>query len=471
MYHSIDHPSGGHHPASCRHPSGEHWPRRWRWPAFAITALSAALLATGPGAPIASALCPSPMGSASPAASPSPSPVAGPLAGIELLMRGVPEPEVVVPDEDLAAAVHGNTAFALDLYRQIASQPGNLVTGPLSISFAMAMNQMGARGATEAQAARAMHFDLPSDRLAAAFDELSRELGSLARPKVTISPVDQLFGQRGYPFEEPFLAILNSRFGAPMAVVDYADPESARQLIDDWVASRTNERITDLVPPGTLSALTRLVLVNAMYLKADWAVPFNAALTEDRSFRLASGRKVKVPTMSMTIGQAVARSESYRAIELPYDGDRLVMLIVVPSDLAAFEAGLTSDAYDAIVESLEQDTVALTMPTFSARASVGLTEPLKALGIIDLFDPGLADLSGISPEPGLHVGAAVHQAFVKVAEQGTEAAAATAIGDTGTSGPPPTFRVNRPFLWFIRDRGTGSILFMGRVTDPRATME
>ncbi|MCY7417814.1 MAG: serpin family protein [Chloroflexi bacterium] len=443
---------------------------------LAVAALSAALLA-GPTWSAVEAQEPTLLPSVGPAASPEvaptpiPSPVAGPLAGIELLVRGERDPDLVVPDEDLAAAVHGNTAFALDLYRQLASQSGNLVTGPLSISFAMAMNQMGARRATETQAADAMHFDLPPDRLAAAFDQLSREFAGLAGPKVTVSLVDQLFGQRAYPFEEPFLATLSSHFGAPMAVVDYADPEAVRQLINDWVASQTNERITDLVPPGALSTLTRLVLVNAMYLKADWAAPFNAAFTTDRSFRLASGKKVKVPTMSMTTRQAVARGNGYRAIELAYDGDRLAMLIVVPSDLAGFEAGLTSDAYDAIVGSLEQDTVALTMPTFSARSSVGLTEPLKALGITDMFDPALADLSGISPEPGLHVGAAVHQAFVKVAEQGTEAAAATAIGDTGTSGPPPAFKVDRPFLWFIRDRGTGSILFMGRVTDPRDIVE
>jgi serpin B len=411
---------------------------------------------------------PSPMPSA---AMPGPTLAAGPPAGIEMLVRGERDPDLVVPDEDLSAAVHGNTAFALDLYRQIASQPGNLVTGPLSISFAMAMNQMGARGATQTQAAKAMHFDLPSDRLAAAFDMLSRELVGLAGPKVTISLVDQLFGQRGYPFEEPFLATLSSHFGAPMAVVDYADPETVRQLINAWVASQTNERITDLVPQGALSDLTRLVLVNAMYLKADWAVPFNAAFTRDRAFRLASGKKVKVPTMSMEVSQPVARGDGYRAIELPYDGDRVAMLIVVPSDLAAFEAGLTSDALDAIVGSLEQDTVALTTPTFSARTSVDLAGPLKALGITDIFDPALADLSGISAEPGLHVGAVVHQAFVKVAEQGTEAAAATAIGDRGASGPPPAFKVDRPFLWFIRDRETGSILFMGRVTDPRDIIE
>jgi serpin B len=452
--------------------------RRDRPRSFLVTAALGAVLLTGSvlGSAVEArdpSTLPSAMPAGSPefAAQPTPSQEAGSLAGVELLLRGERDLNPVVPDEDLTAVIHGNTAFALDLYRQLASQPGNLVTSPLSVSYAMAMNQMGARGATATQAANTLHLDLPSGRLAAAFDKLSRELEGLAGPKVTVSLVDQLFGQRDYPFEEPFLATLSSQFGAPMAVVDYADPEAVRQVINAWVASRTGERIRDLLPQGTLSELTRLVLVNAMYLKADWAVPFNAVFTEDRSFRLASGKKVKVPTMSMDTRQVVTRGGGYRAIELPYDGDRLAMLIVVPDDLATFEADLTSEVYDAIVGSLAPDRVALTIPTFSARSSVGLAEPLMALGITDMFDPALADLSGISPEPGLHVDAAVHQAFIEVAEQGTEAAAATAIGDSGTSGPPPAFRVDRPFLWFIRDRDTGSILFLGRVTDPRDIVE
>ncbi len=441
---------------------------------LAIAALSAALLATGPAGSVALAqdasTPPEPSESVG-AGAPIASPVPGPLGGIELLVRGERDPNLVVPDEDLAALAHGNTAFALDLYRQVASEPGNLVLGPLSISVAMAMNQMGARGATASQTAEAMHFDLPSEQLAAAFDRLERELEGLAGEKVTIALVNQLFGQRDYPFEEPFLETLSSRFGAPMAVVDYSDPEAVRGLINAWVASQTNDRIKDLIPPDALTALTRLVLVNATYLKADWAQPFNAAFTERRPFRLASGRNVRVPTMAATSYAPTSTTGDVRAIELPYEGERLAMLILVPDDLATFEASVTAETIDAIVASLEPGGVALTMPAFSARTRVDLRAPLQALGIIDAFDWRLADLSGISPEPGLHVSAAVHQAFVKVAEKGTEAAAATAIGDSGTSGPPPAFKVDRPFLWLIRDRETGSVLFLGRVLDPRDTVK
>ena len=441
-------------------------------------AMAAAILATVPAGAAVLAHEPTPPPAPSAAASadvsivPAPSPLSGPLAGIEILMRGERDPDAVVPDEDLGAVVEGNTAFALDLYRGIASVPGNLVLGPLSISFAMAMTQMGARGTSESQTAAGMHFDLPSDRLAAGFDRLARELEDLVGPKVTLSLVNQLFGQRGYPFEEPFLDVLGRRFGAPMAVVDYGDPEAVRALINAWVASQTNDRITDLLPPDSIDDLTRLVLVNATHLLADWASPFNAAFTEDRPFQLASGETVEVPTMSdRRFTGPIGHGDRYRAIELPYDGDRLAMLIVVPDDLAAFQAGLTAEAYDAIVASLAEDRAALTLPTFSARTRVDLAEPLQALGITDIFHSELADLSGIGPDPDLHVSAAVHQAFVTVAEQGTEAAAATAIGVSRTSGPPPPFAVDRPFLWFIRDRETGSVLFMGRVSDPRDTVK
>jgi serpin B len=420
----------------------------------------------------------SPAASVSPSASPLPSPTSSidPATGLELLVRGRPDPDLSVPDEDLETLVAGNTAFALDLYRWRAVQPGNVVLGPLSISAAMAMNHVGARGNTALETERAMHFDLPTERLDAAFAWLDRDLKALAQPELAISIVSRLFGQRGYPFREEFLAEVSRGFGAPMAVVDFAtDPEGVRQLINRWVASQTADRITDLVPPGAIDGLMRLMLVNATYLKAAWDNPFNAAFTEGRPFRLASGRTVWVPTMSgLNYGMSTGRGRGWRAVELPYMGERLAMLIVVPRDLATFEQTLDQQQLAAIVEGLDQESVALTLPTFSARTRLDLKAPLQSLGITGSFQPGVADFSGISDvalADGLHVSAAVHQAFVKVAEQGTEAAAATAIGDRGVSAPPPPFRVNRPFLWFIRDRDTGMVLFLGRVMDPRTTAD
>jgi serpin B len=410
--------------------------------------------------------------------SPGPTPGSSidPVTGLELLVRGGPDPDLTVPDEDLRTLEAGNTAFALDLYRRLAAEPGNVVLGPMSVSMAMAMNHAGARGNTAVETERAMHFDLPTDRLDAAFAVLDRELEALAQPELTISLVSRLFGQRGYPFREDFLEEVSRGFDAPLAVVDFAnDPDGVRQLINRWVASQTADRIKDLVSPGAVTPLMRLMLVNATYLNADWETPFEAAYTSDQPFRLSSGERVQVPTMQADRYVPHARYRSYRAIELPYVGNRLAMLIIVPRDLEVFERALNPERLGRIVNNLRaEDGVALTLPTFSTRTEVDLIPPLQSMGMHDTFLPDVADLSGISDlalEDGLHVSAAIHQAFVKVAEKGTEAAAATAIGDSGASAPPPPFRVNRPFLWFIRDRETGSILFLGRVMDPREIAE
>lgn len=401
--------------------------------------------------------------------SPLPSPMATAPAGpVGLLRAGVRDPAPQVPAQDLAALVTGNTGFALDLYRQVAEGADNVVLGPLSVSVAMAMQHTGTRGETAEQIERAMHFPLPGERLDAAFDVLGRSLATMSGPGLTSSLVNQLFGQASYAFEAPFLATLDARYGAPLATLDFgADPEAARAAINAWVAEQTAGRIDELLPSGAIHELTRLVLVNAMYLDAAWADPFNAALTEPRRFRLASGDRVPVPTMARVGHDLVARGEGYRAVELPYVGDRLAMLVIVPDDLADFEGRLSPDRLDRIVDRLEEEYVDLTVPTFGTASTVDLVEPLRELGISDAFDPDLADLSGMTAEPRVHVDAAVHQAFITVGEAGTQAGAATAIGDSAAA-MPTTLHVNRPFLWLIRDRETGSILYLGRVTDPRA---
>jgi len=411
-----------------------------------------------------------PDASAIPGASSAPGHVASapPSLDIETIDRASPEPDLVVSNVDLDALVQGNTDFAFDLLRQ--THGANVALGPLSISIALAMQLAGADGATARQMARVLHLDLPRERRDAAFDRLRRELGDLARPGLESSIVSQLFGQSGYEFGDDFLDTISSHYAAPLAVLDFArDADAARQVINGFVAAHTAGRIADLIPPGAVTGLTRLVLVNATYLKADWERPFNAAFTEARPFLLASGKRVRVPTMAMSAGEATARGPGYQAIELPYVGGRLAMLIVVPDDLGRFERTLTAARLATLVSRLREDGVDLTLPIFSSRTQVDLIPSLTALGMRDAFDPQRADLSGVSDEPGLHVSAAIHQAYISVAEQGTEAAAATAIGDTGTSGPPPKLNVDRPFLWIIRDRVTGTILYLGHVTDPRIT--
>jgi serpin B len=425
---------------------------------------AAILVASASGATVAQEASVTPLRSGAPMASATTSPTV-----VEVLDAGDRGVAPVVAPEDLASVVAGDTAFAIDLYRSVADDAENVVLGPLSISVAMAMQHAGARGDTAAQLQRAMHFELPTERLDTAFDALGRSLAATNGPGVTSTLVNQLFGQASYPFEPAFLDDLGTHYDAPLATVDFgADPDAARTVINRWIADQTAGRITDLIPPGAIHELTRLVLVNATYLDAAWAHPFNAALTTERAFRLASGRRVRVPTMSRLGDELVARGNGYRAIELAYEGDRLAMLVVVPDDLARFERDLTPRRLDRIVDRLEQEFVDLTMPTFSVASAVDLVPPLRALGITDAFDPKLAELSGISAEPGLHLDAAVHQAFITVGEAGTQAGAATALGDSGAE-MNTTLRINRPFLWLIRDRETGSVLYLGRVIDPRVT--
>jgi serpin B len=409
-----------------------------------------------------------PTASPGPTVSPSPSPPSSPKPGLVSLKVGRRDRTPDVPADDLRKLVRGNTAFALELYRRVRGSLGdNVVLGPYSISVAFGMQHVGTRGTSSRQIEDVLHFTLPTERLDQAFNALSLDLESRANPKLRFNVVNRLFGLQGYPFKEPFLREVTEQFGAPMAAVDFRTaPEQARKLINRWVASQTNRKIKELLGPGTIDRLTRLVLVNAIYLDAKWASPFLAAQTSDDDFRRVDGSVVKVPTMFKEYTGPVAVRRDYTAVELPYQGGTVAMLVVMPRRLKAFERSLDPAALDAIVSSLREEYVYLYQPKFSIRSNAELGPTLQAMGMVDPFALETADLSGISDEP-LYISFVIHEAFIKVDEKGTEAAAATAIGDSaGSAGPDTTIRIDRPFLWFIRDRETGTVLFMGRVMDP-----
>jgi serpin B len=248
------------------------------------------------------------------------------------------------------------------------------------------------------------------------------------------------------------------------------------------VADNTNQRIKNLIPkaqPPMISPATRFALVNAMYLNAKWAQPFEKAFTEDRPFVLASGTTIKVPTMSGAPTVPIAITPAYKAVDLPYKGGKLSMLLVMPKDLAAFERSLSPSSLNKVISALGETWVSLQMPRFTVRTQAMLADTLKAMGMTNAFDAAKADFSGMAdpadlaamnPPETLSVSAVIHQAWINVTEKGTEAAAATAIigGDTTGAGPETSIQLDHPFLWFIRDRDTGTILFMGRVMNPTA---
>jgi serpin B len=412
-----------------------------------------------------------------------------PPSGMELLAvveRAAPS----APAAAVEALVQGTNGFALALLRDEigASDDANTVVGPYSISAASALLHAGTRGRTAEEIAQVMGFDLPAEQVAAAFNALDQQLASRASRRVALDNISQLFGQAGYPFDADYLDVAAAQFGAPVATVDFQqDAAEARQDVNAWVAASTGGAIPELVPPGAFTEQTRLAIVNASHLQAPWARPFSSGSTRDRRFHRLDGSTIRVPTMEFWQGPfAASWAEDHVAVELPYAGEELAMLVVVPEDPIGFIDALEPGVLDDVVaglrtefeaEGYEFSGVDLRMPRFSTRTGVDLKQRLIELGIRDAFSPAAADLTGIvdpasSGEAGLFVSTAIHEAWVSVDEEGTEAAAATLFGaDTGGGPPvePPRVYVDRPFLWFIRDRQTGAILFAGFVSDPSQT--
>ncbi len=395
-------------------------------------------------------------------------------------------PETVAPrdeqpqasEADLASVVAGNTRFAVELYRLLRQADGNLFYSPYSISQALAMTYAGAREQTAAQMADVLGIDLDEERLHATMNALDQLLASRAEDLgyqegtgFRLEVANALWGQKGYAFRGEFLDLLARSYGAGMHTVDYAsDPEAARKAINDWVLAQTEDRIRDLLAPGTVDEATRLVLANAIYMKASWQSPFDPDDTADGSFTLPNGDTVTVPMMHQTSRYGLLQGGDLVVVELPYIGDQLRMTILMPAvgTLGAFEEALDADRLPAIIDSLEWSDVRLTMPTFRVESEYSLADALKALGMTDAFDPDAADFSGMDGTRDLYISAVVHKAFVDVDETGTEAAAATAVAMTTSAmpGEPPEVAVDHPFLFLIRDQVTGAILFIGRVVDP-----
>ncbi len=382
------------------------------------------------------------------------------------------------PAQDLTELVSGNNAFAFDLYRALRGRrEGNLFYSPFSISIALAMTWAGARGETERQMAETLHFTLPQDRLHPAFNALDLELaqrgqGAQGRDSkgFRLHVVNALWGQKDYRFLPEFLETLARHYDAGLRLLDFAgDPEAARGIINDWVRQQTEGRIRDLLPPGAVDALTRLVLTNAIYFNAAWAEPFDRRDTREGPFYLLDGSQVTVPMMRQTANYGYAAGEGFQAVELPYDGGELAMVILLPDAgrLEEFENSLDAGRVQEILSGLAYQQVTLTMPRFRVESDFSLADTLAAMGMPAAFEPGQADFSGMDGSHNLSISRILHKAFVVVDESGTEAAAATAVvvGLTALM-PQVEVTVDRPFIFLIRDRQTGTILFVGRVVHP-----
>ncbi len=381
-----------------------------------------------------------------------------------------------VPAADQKAAVLGNTAFALDLYQQLRSEKGNLFYSPFSISTALAMTYAGARGTTETEMAAALHFDLPQAQLHPAFNALDLALAQLGQGaagkdgqgfRLNIS--NALWNQMGETLAAPFLDTLGENYGAGVHVVDFIGAaDKSRTLINDWVATRTEDRIKDLLPQGSVTSDTRLVLTNTVYFNAAWAQPFSAAATKLAPFTRGDNSQVDVQTMSANQDLAYGDGSDYAAVSLPYDGNELSMVMILPPQggLDAFEASLTPTRLTDILTKMGTHSVSITMPRFKVESSFSLRDALSTLGMPAAFSDE-ADFSGINGKGGLSIGSVIHKAFVDVDEAGTEAAAATGVTVGVTSLPEPAeIHLDHPYLFLIRDNKSGTILFLGRVENP-----
>lgn len=409
-------------------------------------------------------------GSGGPAAQPPP----GELVVSEVARELSPN----VSEQTMSELVAGNTQFATDVYQELRQTPGNLFYSPLSISLAMAMTYAGARGNTEAQMADVLHFTLPPENLHPAFNALDLELASRGQGAqgadgegFRLNIINQTFGQTGYQFVPEYLDLLARHYGAGMALLDFMnDAEGARQAINKWVADVTGDRIENLLPEGSIDDATRLVLTNAVYFNAAWKTPFEPEATAPDTFHTLTG-DVTVDMMNGEV-ESMTHMEGpgYQAIGIPYDGDELRMVLIVP-DLGTFEAfeeTLDQALLDNVFASLAEGPYGiLSMPLFGFRSKVDMVDTFRSLGLTDAFDDN-ADFSGINGRRNLVITGIFHEAFINVNEAGTEAAAATAviIGETSL---PETFIVDRPFIFAIQDIETNAVLFLGRVVDPSAS--
>jgi serpin B len=400
-----------------------------------------------------------------------------PVAEVKLFMSDAPR----ISSPDLDATHTGsfgsdNRAFAFDLYQQLAEPSQNLFFSPYSISVALAMTYAGAENATESEMRTVLHFGLPEPDLHAAFDATSRAIQGRSQelaPESTgdgfeLSIVNQAWGQLDYPFLGGYLDVLGAYYGAGLFGVDFADSEPVRQTINDWVAEQTRDRIKDLLPEGSITADVRFVLTNAIYFKASWLFEFDPARTASGTFHAPGGDRT-VSMMHQSVEASYAEGSNYQALELPYVSDAVRMLLILPAEGAFSEvAGSLGDTFfQQVRAALTSYSVVVTLPRFEFESEKALKEPLSALGMSGAFAP-TADFSGIAggAEP-LWLFDVYHKAFVAVDEQGTEAAAATAVvAGTDSVKPVAEATFDRPFVFAIFDDPTGQILFLGQLADP-----
>ncbi|MFH1024073.1 MAG: sigma-70 family RNA polymerase sigma factor [Planctomycetota bacterium] len=392
---------------------------------------------------------------------------------------------------DVKTLADGNNVFAAEMYRKlIEKEAGNVFFSPYSIRTALAMTYAGARGETAEEMKKALVYNLPDERLPVAFQAMEKNLAASksAGDAFDFKVANALWGQDGYKFLDPFIALNKNFYGAGLATVDFAKKtEEARQTINLWVENKTEKKIKDLIPPGGVNAVTRLVLTNAVYFFGFWKTEFDKNDTKDAPFYLEDGKETKAPLMTYTWKEGKESPEfryfengEIQALELPYKGEKLAMAVFLPKKkdgLPAVEKALSPEQISRWIGNLSkkhEEKVDVFIPRFRMTWGTKDLGPnglgtLPALGMANPFVSEKADFSAMTSIEALCISKVFHKAFVDVNEKGTEAAAATAVAmkPTGRPSPTPTFRADHPFIFVIYEKATGVVLFMGRVMNPK----
>jgi len=390
----------------------------------------------------------------------------------------------VVDEAALEPVVRGNNEFAFGLYGKLAAKPGNLFLSPYSISTALAMTYAGAQGETQAQMRDVLKFPAEGETLHTCFGGLLQKLGGATKRTAgyELNIANRLWGEERpyFTFRDTFLETTRHFYGAELAKVSFStDSTGACKEINTWVEKETREKIKKLLTPGDVNQDTLLVLTNAIYFKGDWANKFKEESTKEEPFYLNSEDSVPVPMMHQTGDFEYMATEEFQALQMPYRGETLAMLVLLPRErdgLAAFENSLTVETLDQVLKAAHKQEVEVYFPRFTLETSFSLKATLTEMGMADAFN-GDADFMGMieytsdaAPEEVVRISDVIHKAFVDVNEEGTEAAAATAVTMVAKTvsipEPPPVFRADHPFIFLIRDNRSKSILFLGRLAKP-----
>jgi serpin B len=376
--------------------------------------------------------------------------------------------------QDARSVIYGNNQFAFDLYAKYKTKDGNIFFSPYSISSALAMTYEGARGKTADEMQAVLHFPKDDAIRRESFLTINNQINKQDK-KYQLRTANALWAQKDYKFKPDYFAMVEKYYAGKATNLDFInDTEKSRVKINTWVEEQTNNKIKDLLTKGIINSSTRLVLTNAIYFKGLWLDQFNKKNTQEKDFKVDQNNTVKVQMMSSTGEKAkfnYSETEKVQILELPYEGNELSMLILLPKkdDLQAAEEYLVPEKLVAAAKGLRKKRVDIYVPQFKFETKYFMAEDLKGMGMLAAFTPGSADFSGMTGTKELNIAHVIHQAFVEVNEEGTEAAAATAVVMTfGAMAPetPKIFNADRPFIFFIQERSTNNILFIGRVKNP-----